>query len=218
MCRRAAAAGRRAGRARTGAPLASSVEARLRRAARLPHAQAVLEALRSAGLARGPAGPPPAHTPAKASAAAAPVPGRGRRRARWRLVVAAGLLAAPFFPAANVLFPVGTFIGERLLYAPSVGFCVLAAGGLARLAGPHLPRLLLLWAPAGPGAPHTADVCAHTLRIGKAPTFSCHRPGQTEHADAGWLQCDQLLTARLVLHASRQPAPRGATYPRGASH
>lgn len=38
---------------------------------------------------------------------------------RWRLAVAAGLLVGPFFPASNVLFYVGTFIGERLLYFPS---------------------------------------------------------------------------------------------------
>ncbi|KAG2501825.1 hypothetical protein HYH03_000324 [Edaphochlamys debaryana] len=50
--------------------------------------------------------------------------------ARWRLLVAAGLLVGPFFPASNVLFYVGTFIGERLLYFPSVGFCLLAAEGL----------------------------------------------------------------------------------------
>ncbi|KAK9831331.1 hypothetical protein WJX81_003095 [Elliptochloris bilobata] len=74
------------------------------------------------------------------------------QRARWRLVVAAGLVVAPFFPAANVLFPVGTFIGERLLYAPSIGFCLLAADALARLAGPHLPRLMLLWAPGDAGS------------------------------------------------------------------
>ena len=80
-------------------------------------------------------------------------PDLSTQHARWRLVVAAGLVVAPFFPAANVLFPVGTFIGERLLYAPSVGFCLLAAEALARLAAPHLPRLLLLWAPADPGAP-----------------------------------------------------------------
>ena len=82
-----------------------------------------------------------------------PNPDLSSQRARWRLVVAAGLVVAPFFPAANVLFPVGTFIGERLLYAPSVGFCLLAANTLARAAAPHLPRLLLLWAPADPGAP-----------------------------------------------------------------
>lgn len=38
---------------------------------------------------------------------------------RWRLAVTAGLLVGPFFPASNVLFYVGTFIGERLLYFPS---------------------------------------------------------------------------------------------------
>lgn len=47
--------------------------------------------------------------------------------ARWRLFVAAGLLVAPFFPASNVLFYVGTFVGERLLYFPSVGYCLLLA-------------------------------------------------------------------------------------------
>lgn len=48
-------------------------------------------------------------------------------RSRWRLMVLAGLVVAPFFPASNVLFYVGTFIGERLLYSPSIGFCLLAA-------------------------------------------------------------------------------------------
>lgn len=38
---------------------------------------------------------------------------------RWRLAVTAGLLVGPFFPASNVLFYVGTFVGERLLYVPS---------------------------------------------------------------------------------------------------
>lgn len=48
-------------------------------------------------------------------------------RRRWRLMVLVGLVIAPFFPASNVLFYVGTFIGERLLYSPSFGFCLLAA-------------------------------------------------------------------------------------------
>lgn len=52
-------------------------------------------------------------------------------RCRWRLMVLVGLVIAPFFPASNVLFYVGTFIGERLLYCPSIGFCLLAADLLA---------------------------------------------------------------------------------------
>jgi protein O-mannosyl-transferase len=33
----------------------------------------------------------------------------------------------PFVPASNWLFPVGTLIGERLLYLPSLGYCILLA-------------------------------------------------------------------------------------------
>lgn len=39
----------------------------------------------------------------------------------------AGLIWAPFLPASNVLFYVGTFVAERLLYVPSFGVCMLAA-------------------------------------------------------------------------------------------
>lgn len=53
--------------------------------------------------------------------------------ARWRLLVVVGLLIAPFLPASNVLFYVGTFIGERLLYVPSIGFCFLLAELLGML-------------------------------------------------------------------------------------
>ena len=67
--------------------------------------------------------------PAGASSAA------GCVRTRWRLLVLVGLVVAPFFPASNVLFYVGTFIGERLLYSPSIGFCLL----VAELLGAALP-------------------------------------------------------------------------------
>ena len=40
---------------------------------------------------------------------------------------------------------VGTYIGERLIYAPSIGFCILLAEALAKLAGDALPQILLLW-------------------------------------------------------------------------
>eukprot|EP00899_Mesostigma_viride_P018336 jgi/Mesvir1/26503/Mv16162-RA.1 len=35
--------------------------------------------------------------------------------------------ALVFLPASNILFPVGTVIGERLLYLPSAPFCILVA-------------------------------------------------------------------------------------------
>lgn len=42
----------------------------------------------------------------------------------------------PFMPSSNILFYVGTFIGERLLYMPSVGYCLLLSYALCCLAGP----------------------------------------------------------------------------------
>ena len=47
------------------------------------------------------------------------------QEAVWVMVALTGLLLAPFLPASNLLFYVGTFIGERLLYLPSAGFCLL---------------------------------------------------------------------------------------------
>ncbi|CAL8471954.1 g11496 [Coccomyxa elongata] len=68
-----------------------------------------------------------------------------RQRRRWHCFVAAGLIVAPFLPASNLFFWVGTYIGERLLYTPSIGYCILVADLLAVLAGDSLPSILLLW-------------------------------------------------------------------------
>ncbi len=47
------------------------------------------------------------------------------------------------------LLQVGTYIGERLIYAPSLGFCILMAELIANLAGNALPQILLLWYTGG---------------------------------------------------------------------
>ena len=36
-------------------------------------------------------------------------------------------MVVPFLLSSNLLFPVATVVGERLLYLPSVGFCLLLA-------------------------------------------------------------------------------------------
>ncbi|CAH1800313.1 unnamed protein product, partial [Owenia fusiformis] len=43
------------------------------------------------------------------------------------------LLVVPFLPASNLFFTVGFVIAERILYIPSMGYCVLLAYGLDRL-------------------------------------------------------------------------------------
>jgi len=52
--------------------------------------------------------------------------GKGRRW-WWSVAVLIGLVVGPFLPASNIFFYVGTFIGERLLYIPSIGYCLLIA-------------------------------------------------------------------------------------------
>jgi len=42
-----------------------------------------------------------------------------------RCLLGLSWLILPFLPASNIFFHVGTLIGERLLYIPSIGFCVL---------------------------------------------------------------------------------------------
>ncbi|CAE8722312.1 unnamed protein product [Polarella glacialis] len=48
------------------------------------------------------------------------MPARHRRSA----LLALALLVVTYFPASNILFPVGTVVGERLLYLPSAGYCL----------------------------------------------------------------------------------------------
>lgn len=45
-------------------------------------------------------------------------------------VISLALLVLPFLPASNLFFPVGFVIAERILYTPSMGFCMLVAQGL----------------------------------------------------------------------------------------
>ncbi|UYV70807.1 TMTC3, partial [Cordylochernes scorpioides] len=64
------------------------------------------------------------------------------------LLMGLALLVLPFLPASNVFFPVGFVVAERVLYSPSMGFCLLVAYG-AQLLGERLgslQRYLLPWA------------------------------------------------------------------------
>ena len=49
------------------------------------------------------------------------------------LVICLALMIVPWLPASNILFPVGTVIGERLLYTPSVGFVLFVVAGMSRI-------------------------------------------------------------------------------------
>lgn len=46
------------------------------------------------------------------------------------LLIGLSVLVLPFIPATNLFFYVGFVVAERVLYIPSMGFCLLAAKGI----------------------------------------------------------------------------------------
>ncbi|CAH2068653.1 unnamed protein product, partial [Iphiclides podalirius] len=52
---------------------------------------------------------------------------------RGLMILATSLLIIPYLPAANILFPVGFVIAERILYLPSAGYCLLIAISINKL-------------------------------------------------------------------------------------
>ncbi|KAM8712089.1 hypothetical protein ACLKA7_012590 [Drosophila subpalustris] len=60
------------------------------------------------------------------------------------LLMCLGWLVLPFLPASNLFFPVGFVVAERILYMPSMGYCLLVAYGYQQLQsrwGTHWRRL-----------------------------------------------------------------------------
>ena len=51
-----------------------------------------------------------------------------------RICFAIGLVVLTFLPTSNLVVPIGTIMGERLFYLPSVGVCLLAGLAYERLA------------------------------------------------------------------------------------
>uniref|UniRef100_A0A182S706 DUF1736 domain-containing protein n=1 Tax=Anopheles maculatus TaxID=74869 RepID=A0A182S706_9DIPT len=57
------------------------------------------------------------------------------------LLMSVALLTLPFLPASNLLFYVGFVVAERILYLPSVGYCLLIGLGVSGLIdGPGVAR------------------------------------------------------------------------------
>lgn len=54
---------------------------------------------------------------------------RGSDHSAKTVIMALSLIVLPFIPASNLFFPVGFVVAERVLYVPSMGFCMLVANG-----------------------------------------------------------------------------------------
>ena len=55
------------------------------------------------------------------------------------ITFALSLTLLPFLPATNLFFTVGFVVAERVLYVPSMGFCLLVAMGMSQMAGVTFP-------------------------------------------------------------------------------
>ncbi|XP_054845395.1 protein O-mannosyl-transferase TMTC3 isoform X1 [Eublepharis macularius] len=58
------------------------------------------------------------------------------------VLMALCLIVLPFIPASNLFFPVGFVVAERVLYVPSMGFCMLIAHGWRKLTSNSVLRKL----------------------------------------------------------------------------
>ncbi|XP_044041853.1 protein O-mannosyl-transferase TMTC1 isoform X1 [Siniperca chuatsi] len=56
-----------------------------------------------------------------------------QRQESREVLVGMLLLVFPFIPASNLFFRVGFVVAERVLYMPSMGYCILVAHGMGRL-------------------------------------------------------------------------------------
>ena len=157
---------------------------------------------------------------------AAPTPAEQSRR--WRLAVAAGLLVGPFFPASNVLFYVGTFIGERLLYFPSgsarqrcLRAYVRAAGGCLVVRTVHLRAGRHTRGPVD----RTGRWCATSLAApckgccpkptAPAPALPCIPPGSPPLPASAVGYC--ILLAQPLASALQPLLPQPADTPPGGA-
>ncbi|OWF55836.1 Transmembrane and TPR repeat-containing protein 3 [Mizuhopecten yessoensis] len=61
------------------------------------------------------------------------------------IIMGLTLMVLPFIPASNLFFPVGFVVAERILYTPSMGFCMLVALGFQLLLNHHKSLKPILW-------------------------------------------------------------------------
>ena len=116
---------------------------------------------------------------------------------RHYLLAAVLLLLLPFLPASNLLFPVGFILAERVLYMPSVGYCMLLA---------HLTTVVDDTAQrASPKLLHYSSAAAD------APPSSSAQPPRSSPG-AGAAECNQESPGSSRTSARCPRPPRGCCF------
>ncbi|XP_034653174.1 protein O-mannosyl-transferase Tmtc3 [Drosophila subobscura] len=88
------------------------------------------------------------------------------------LLMCLGWMVLPFLPASNLFFPVGFVVAERILYMPSMGYCLLVAYGFEQMQR----RCSLKWRTLGQAA-LAVLLLSHALK-----THQRNRDWRTEYS------------------------------------
>lgn len=95
------------------------------------------------------------------------------------LTLGLGFLVIPFLPASNLFFRVGFVVAERVLYLPSVGFCVLLTFGLGALSRHTKKKVAWGWGDNSVGETLAVQACrlrwSHSTGVGHCHGFA-HNP------------------------------------------
>ena len=110
------------------------------------------------------------------------------------VVLGGALLVIPFLPASNLFFYVGFVVAERVLYIPSMGYCLLVAAGFQALRAQLRRR-----------GKAVAGVAAVTLLLAMA--------GRTYLRNLDWKTEERLYRSGITVNP-----PKGGSWWRGAGH
>ena len=139
-------------------------------------------------------------------------------RARTRLTPALEAMlwfAIPFLPSANVLFYVGTYLAERVLYLPSSGFAMLFGLGAARIHRSLKVPLAILLVPVV--VPLAVAMLRHQAAwanddaLFRAAGAACPRSAKVQ-LNLGILARREANTTRAIRHFDEAASIAGPTY------
>jgi tetratricopeptide (TPR) repeat protein len=131
------------------------------------------------------------------------VKGQSPARSRGGADVARGcvmgvlLLLVPYAPASNVLFPVGFVVAERVLYIPSMGYCLLASIAIVHF--PTSTPASAAGSSAGSSAPASSPLSSYS-RIAVALALLGALAARTIERNNDWRTAQALYRSGLAVH------------------
>ena len=112
------------------------------------------------------------------------------------IIISLALLIVPFLPATNLFFRVGFVLAERVLYLPSIGYCVILGLALSALnTSTHKVGTISLAISLTKFTQNfVTTLCVSVIMM----TYSC----KTLHRNAEWSNTESLAVSALYTNPS----------------